>query len=83
MTIGVSRGTPPDYYIVPDIINLSLLSAQKKITDAGLRIGDIIYEYQPKLLNNTVIEQNMTSGMRVSFPVSIHLVVSLDVKRPQ
>ena len=83
MTLGVSRGRPPDYYIVPDIVNLSLLSAQNKITDAGLRVGDIIYEYQPQLLNNTVIEQNMTSGMRVSFPASIHLVVSLAVKQPQ
>ena len=25
MTLGVSRGVPPDYYIVPDLINMSLI----------------------------------------------------------
>ena len=41
-------------------------------------MGLINYEYQPDLLNNTVIEQNMTAGMRVSFPASIILLVSND-----
>ena len=42
----------------------------------GLRVGEISYEYQPDLLPNTVIEQGMTVGMRVSFPASISLLVS-------
>ena len=83
MTLGVSRGAPPDYYVVPDVVNLSLRRAQEEITIHGLRVGDINYEYQPELLNNTVIEQSMTAGMRVSFPASIHLVVSLAVKQPK
>ena len=78
MIIGVSLGLPPDYYIVPDIVNLSLERAKEKITKSGLRVGDINFEFQPELLNNTVIEQNMTAGMRVSFPASIHLLVSID-----
>jgi len=78
MTLGVSRGTPPDYYVVPDIVNLSLRRAHEIIIRSGLRVGEIHYEFQPDLLNNTVIEQNMTSGMRVSFPASIHLLVSID-----
>ena len=76
MTLGVSRGTPPDYYIVPDVVNLSLNRACDEILRKGLRIGEITYEYQPNLLPNTVIEQIMTAGMRVSFPVSIDLLVS-------
>ena len=80
MTLGVSRGAPPDYYVVPDVVNLSLRRAQEEITLHGLRVGDINYEYQPELLNNTVIEQSMTAGMRVSFPASIHLIVSIDSK---
>ena len=76
MTLGVSRGTPPDYYIVPDVVNLSLNRACDEILRKGLRIGEITYEYQPDLLPNTVIEQIMTAGMRVSFPVSIDLLVS-------
>ena len=80
MTLGVSRGAPPDYYVVPDVVNLSLRRAQEEITIHGLRVGDVNYEYQPELLNNTVIEQSMTAGMRVSFPASIHLLVSIDSK---
>ena len=76
MTIGVSLGVPPDYYIIPDVVNLSVKRARDKILKSGLRVGNIAYEYQPDLLPNTVIEQNMTVGMRVSFPTSINLLVS-------
>ena len=76
MTFGVSRGVPPNYYIIPDVVNLSLNRARDEILSKGLRVGEIAYEYQPDLLPNTVIEQNMTVGMRVSFPASINLLVS-------
>ena len=78
ITFGVSRGTPPDYYIIPDVVNMSLQRAKEKIVYVGLRVGEINYEYQPDLLNNTVIEQNMTAGMRVSFPATIDLLISTD-----
>ena len=78
MTLGVSRGAPPDYYIIPDIVNYSLTRARKAIINIGLRVGEITYEFQPDLVPNTVIEQNMTAGMRVSFPASISLLVSTD-----
>lgn len=78
MTLGVSRGAPPDYYIIPDIVNYSLIRARKAIINKGLRVGEITYEFQPDLVPNTVIEQNMTAGMRVSFPASINLLVSTD-----
>ena len=78
MTLGVSRGSPPDYYIIPDVVNLSLSRAKDEILKSGLRIGVINYEYQPDLLINTVIEQNMTAGRRVSFPASVNLLVSND-----
>ena len=78
MTLGVSRGAPPDYYIIPDIVNYSLTRARKTIIIKGLRVGEITYEFQPDLVPNTVIEQNMTAGMRVSFPASINLLISTD-----
>ena len=78
MTLGVSRGAPPDYYIIPDIVNYSLTRARKLIINEGLRVGEITYEFQPGLVPNTVIEQNMTAGMRVSFPASINLLISTD-----
>ncbi|MBC8255803.1 MAG: PASTA domain-containing protein [Candidatus Marinimicrobia bacterium] len=78
MTLGVSRGVPPDYYIIPDVVNYSLNRARKAIINKGLRVGKITYEFQPDLVPNTVIEQNMTAGMRVSFPASINLLISTD-----
>ena len=78
ITLGVSLGIPPDYYIVPDVVNLSFFRAKEKISQSGLRVGDINYNYQPQLLNNTVVEQSMTAGMRVSFPASINLLVSTE-----
>ena len=78
MTLGVSRGAPPDYYIIPDVVNYSLTRARKAIINKGLRVGEITYEFQPDLVPNTVIEQNMTAGMRVSFPASINLLISTD-----
>ena len=78
MTLGVSRGAPPDYYIIPDIVNYSLTRARESIINEGLRVGEITYEFQPDLVPNTVIEQNMTAGMRVSFPASINLLISTD-----
>ena len=81
MTVGVSRGIPPDYYIIPDVVNYSLIRARKTIINEGLRVGKITYESQPDLVPNTVIEQNMTAGMRVTFPASINLLVSTDKKK--
>ena len=78
VTLGVSNGPAPDYYIVPDIINLSINKGKQLIYKSGLRVGIITYEYQPQLLNNTIIEQSMTAGLRVSFPASLNIIVSQD-----
>ena len=83
ITIGVSKGIPPDYYIVPDLINLSLQRGKQLIINSGLRLGDFEYDYQPELLNQTILEQSMTPGMRVSFPASINLLISIDRKIKQ
>ena len=47
---------------------------------SGLRVGEISFEYQPDLLEYTVLDQNMTPGMRVTFPASINLLVATDSK---
>ena len=80
ITIGVSKGSIPDYYLVPDVVDFSHIKGEKIILEAGLRVGKVIYEYQPELLNNTIIEQSMLAGIRVSFPASIDLTISKDKK---
>ena len=76
--LGVSRGNPPDYYIVPDLVGKSLHSAKLLIVNSGLRLGAVEYEYHLNLIENTVVEQNLTEGMRVSFPSKINLILSTD-----
>ena len=76
--ICVSKGIPPDFYILPNLLNMGLDRAKKNIVNAGLRLGLIDYEFNSNLLNKTVIRQSMTPGMRVSFPVTIDLIISKD-----
>ena len=64
VSLGISKGTPPDYFIVPDLINYSLKKAIEKLQLEGLRLGEVEYEYQPNLLNNTVIDQGLPSGLK-------------------
>jgi len=76
ISLGVSKGNPPDYYIVPNLIGKSLRTAKVEISKSGLRLGLIEYEFQPDLLKNTVIDQNFTPGLRVTFPAAIDIIIS-------
>ena len=76
--LGVSKGDAPDYYIVPDLVGRSFQSAKKLLFASGLRLGEITYEYHSDLIKDTVVEQELTEGMRVSFPSKINLILSKD-----
>ena len=78
VTFGISKGNTPDYYIVPDLIGISLYKAKEILAKSGLRLGRINYENQPELISNTVIEQSYTAGMRVSFPAAVDIIISKD-----
>lgn len=80
VTFVVSQGDPPNYYVTPNLINLNLNKAKEKISRAGLILGNIDYEYSNDFLNNTVLEQDKTPGMKLSFPARINLIVSKDNK---
>ena len=78
MILGVSRGKAPDYYIVPNLININLKRGREVISRSGLLLGTVKYEYNTNYLNNTILEQNLTEGMKFSFPSKINLIVSTD-----
>ena len=80
ITLIVSLGIPPDYYIVPDLINLSLNKGKIKINESGLLVGKIIYEYVDTLLNNTIIQQDQPPYKRLSMPLEINITISKDTK---
>ena len=81
VTFMVSKGDPPDYFRVPDLLNFSLRKATSMIIDSGLKKGDVTHEYHPDLINDTVIDQSLTPGMRLTIPARINLVVSTDQKK--
>ena len=76
----VSKGNPPNYYSVPNVINMNIDKAKILISDAGLQIGIIEYEYNYDYLNNTVLEQSITPDVKLSFPKKINLIISTDNK---
>ena len=78
ISLIVSLGIPPDYYIVPHLINKNLTRAKEIIAKSGLILGNITYEFNDQYLNNTVLEQDLTENMRLSFPSIINLIVSTD-----
>ena len=80
ITLIVSKGNPPDYYIVPNIINLSLNKAKMKLSSAGLFLGNISYEFHNNFVDNTVIDQSQPPDKRLSFPANIDVVLSTDKK---
>jgi len=76
----ISQGQAPNYYVTPNLINLNIYKAKEKISRAGLILGNIKYEYSKDYLNNTVLEQDKTPGMKLSFPARINIIVSTDKK---
>ena len=78
ITLVISSGNPPDYYRVPDLINKTLNNAMQEISKAGLLLGKIRYEYDSRLLNNTVLEQDPPKNKKLSIPLEINLIISKD-----
>ncbi len=80
VTFIISQGPAPNYYVTPNLINLNIYKAKENISRAGLILGNIKYEYSKDYLNNTVLEQDKTPGMKLSFPARINIIVSTDKK---
>ncbi len=78
ITLIISQGNHPNYYLVPNLINLSLDMAKKRISKSGLLLGTIKYEYNQNYLNKTVLEQSHPANKRLSFPAEIDLILSTD-----
>ena len=78
VTLIVSLGPPPDYYTVPNLININFKNAKEILTKSGLVLGKVTYEYSDNFLNNTILEQSLTPEMKLSFPHKIDLIISTD-----
>jgi len=75
--ITVSLGRAPTQIIVPDVVGKSSSLASKIIKESGLRVGEITYRVNLKLVADTVLEQRPASGTRVTQYTPVYLVISV------
>ena len=74
--LTVSLGPMPTEFIVPNVVGKSLDEARKAIKKAGLTVGHVVYQESDELLPDTVIEQSLEPGTKVSAGDTLDLVVS-------
>ncbi len=75
--ITISKGLPPDFYQVPNLIGLSLNQAEEHLRKARLQIGRITYHEDQELVPYTVLDQSITQGTVLDKSIKIGLVVSV------
>ena len=75
--VTVSKGLPPDFYQVPNVIGLSLNQAKEYLAKARLKVGKISYHEDQDLVPYTVLDQSISEGTVLDRPMNINLVVSV------
>lgn len=77
LQITVSKGLPPDFYQVPNVIGLSLSQAKEHLAKARLEAGKITYHEDQDLVPYTVLDQSISEGTVLDKSIKINLVVSV------
>ena len=75
--VTVSKGLPPDFYQVPNVIGLSLNQAKEYLAKSRLKVGKISYHEDQDLVPYTVLDQSITEGTVLDRAMNIDLVVSV------
>lgn len=75
--ITLSKGLPPDFYQVPNVIGLSLNKAKEYLAKARLKVGKISYHEDQDLVPFTVLDQSISEGTVLDRAMKINLVVSV------
>ena len=61
--VTLSKGLPPDFYQVPNVIGLSLNQAKEYLAKARLKVGKISYHEDQDLVPYTVLDQSISEGL--------------------
>ena len=77
LQVTLSKGLPPDFYQVPNVIGLSLNQAKEYLAKARLKVGKISYHEDQDLVPYTVLDQSISEGTVLDRPMNINLVVSV------
>jgi len=79
--ITVSKGMPPNFFQVPNLIGLSINQAKDLIFKSRLNVGKISYHQDQDLVPYTVLDQSIKNGTVLDATATINLVVSvLDIQ---
>ena len=79
--ITVSKGMPPNFFQVPNLIGLSINQARDLIFKSRLKVGKISYHQDQDLVPYTVLDQSIKNGTVLDATATINLVVSvLDIQ---
>ena len=79
--ITVSKGMPPNFFQVPNLIGLSINQAKDIIFKSRLKVGKISYHQDQDLVPYTVLDQSIKNGTVLDASATINLVVSvLDIQ---
>ena len=79
--ITVSKGMPPNFFQVPNLIGLSINQAKDLIFKSRLKVGKISYHQDQDLVPYTVLDQSIKNGTVLDATAIINLVVSvLDIQ---
>ncbi|MBZ0201330.1 MAG: PASTA domain-containing protein [Ignavibacteriaceae bacterium] len=74
--VSVSIGQGGGAIVVPDLIGMSLVEAQKILADSSLTLGKINYQRSFSLLPNTILDQYPSKGNKVNVGDAIDLFVT-------
>ena len=75
--ITVSKGMPPNFSQVPNLIGLSINQAKDLIFKSRLKVGKISYHQDQDLVPYTVLDQSIKDGTVLDVSATINLVVSV------
>ena len=75
--ITVSKGMPPNFFQVPNLIGLSINQSKDLIFKSRLKVGKISYHQDQDLVPYTVLDQSIKDGTVLDVSATINLVVSV------
>jgi beta-lactam-binding protein with PASTA domain len=78
INITVSLGPPPSSQEVPNLVGKSMNYVRKELETLGIHLGQIKYQYRPKLVPETVVAQSISAGTPVTKVDSIIVTISTD-----
>ncbi len=78
VNVTVSLGAPPEAEKMPNLVGKSLLVARKELKLLNIPIQRVIYQYDPTLVPETVLQQSVRPGTPLLEVKGVTLVVSTD-----